>query len=130
MGAKKSIRVLLVDDSKLVLKTLTNLLQSNNHIEVVNGLSDGFDVIPFLNKNDIDVIILDINLKIMNGLKVIKLVKEQFPLVEVIGFSCYDDSLNKNSILEHGASTFLSKYSTTLKLLINKIEEVHYSNVA
>lgn len=98
------IRVLLIDDSPIVLHMLQRLLSRSPEIQVVgtavNG-KEGLDLIPALNP---DVICTDLHMPVMNGLEFTQTVMAKYPRpILVISVSVEADSPNVFKLLEAGA---------------------------
>lgn len=116
------IKVLLVDDTAIVRKAIKDMLNKQPEIQVIGECSDGDQVIPFLQHNKPDVILMDYKMPTLNGVEATKLVKEFYPKIKVIGFSCNDDQATKNDFFENGAVGFLSKYNVDNMIIINEIK--------
>jgi two-component system, chemotaxis family, protein-glutamate methylesterase/glutaminase len=104
------IRVLLIDDSPIVLHTLQRLLSRSPEIQVVgtaaNG-KEGLDLIPALNP---DVISTDLHMPVMNGLEFTREVMAKYPRpILVISVSVEADSPNVFKLLEAGAVDVFTK---------------------
>lgn len=78
------IRVLVVDDSAVVRKILSENLNRVNDLEVVEAVSDPFIAREVLASKDIDVIILDLEMPRMDGLSFLKQLMRHFPLPVII----------------------------------------------
>ncbi|HKM48045.1 MAG TPA: chemotaxis-specific protein-glutamate methyltransferase CheB [Terriglobales bacterium] len=92
------IRILVVDDSVVIRKVLSDTLAEDRALEVVGTASDGriaLDKIPLLKP---DLITLDVEMPVMDGLATLALVRKSFPKVKVIMFS---------ALTEHGAAATL-----------------------
>lgn len=104
------IRVLLIDDSPIVLHMLQRLLSRSPEIQVVgtavNG-KEGLDLIPALNP---DVICTDLHMPVMNGLEFTREVMAKYPRpILVISVSVEADSPNVFKLLEAGAVDVFTK---------------------
>ena len=115
------IKVLLVDDSAIIRKSIKSSLDKQPEIQVIGECKDGKEVISFLQHLKPDVILMDNCMPILNGIETTKLVKNQFPEIKVIGFSCDDDIITKEAFFKNGAVDFLSKYETDNGALVLKI---------
>src|SRR5690348_9049829 len=83
------INVLLADDHTIVLEGLRAVLSAHQGIEVCGDAGNGEEVISFLSKRKVDVVVLDINMPIMNGLKCAQKVKALHPDVKIIVLTMY-----------------------------------------
>lgn len=103
------INVLLVDDSPLMRTGIRKVLGEFESMQVAGECEDGDEVLDFLSEHEVDVILMDIDMKRMDGIDATKLVKESYPHVKVIGFSTHSgDSLGK-AMRRAGASAYLEK---------------------
>jgi len=101
------LTILIVDDEKRVRDEIAEFLTNNNFATLKVGLpSDAFDV---LKKQNIDIVILDIKLPEMDGLQVLKKIKEEYPELEVIMISGHSDMNNVIQAMRSGASDFFTK---------------------
>lgn len=116
------IKVLLVDDTAIVRKAIKDMLNKQPEIQVIGECADGNQVIPFLKQNQLDVILMDYQMPILNGVEATRLVKEFYPKIKVIGFSCNDEQITKDDFFESGAVGFLSKYNVDNMIIVNEIK--------
>jgi len=96
------IRVLVVDDSVVIRKLLSETLSQDHALEVVGVASDGkiaLAKIPLLKP---DLITLDVEMPVMNGLETLAAVRKSYPKLPVIMFS---------TLTEHGAAATLDALS-------------------
>ena len=120
----KPIRVLLVDDNVIIRKSFILLLSKIAHVNVVGECSDGVEVIPFIKHHQVDVIFMDINMKLMDGYEATKLVKQYSPDIKVIGFSSQDYMSTIDKMITSGADGFISKYNAEKLLIIAELDRV------
>ncbi len=118
------IKLLIADDHQVLIQGLVELLNGYKHINVTHTAYNGQQVLSILKENKIDVILLDINMPILNGLDTCKIVTEKYPKTKVLALT----TLNKGSfiqqMLKNGASGYLLK-NTCQEELINAIETVY-----
>lgn len=81
---KKSIKVLVIDDSALVRQTLTEIINSDNELEVVGTAADPFFAAQKIRSFIPDVITLDVEMPRMDGLTFLKTLMAQYPIPVVI----------------------------------------------
>ena len=114
-------KVLLVDDEIPFLKTLSKRL-AKRELHIVAAFS-GQEALDQLDKNfDIQIVVLDIKMPGMDGLKTLEEIKRHYPSVEVIiltGHSTIDSAIKGMRL---GAFDYLVK-PCDIDLLISKIEE-------
>jgi DNA-binding NarL/FixJ family response regulator len=119
----QKIRVFHVEDYKIMRDGIKHLLQLDDEIEFVGDGKNGEELIDALSTTTIDVLILDIyldgmeGLKTLNGFEICKLIKEQFPAIKILAHSVYDDADRVARIINAGALGFVSKKSGFDELL-------------
>lgn len=117
------IKVLVVDDSAFMRKMISDFLSSDDRIEVVDTARNGEDAIKKVRKYELDVITLDVEMPIMNGLDALKIIMNEFRL-PVIMLSSTTKEGAENTILamEYGAFDFIAKPSGAISLDIHKVK--------
>jgi two-component system response regulator NreC len=106
-----SIRVLLVDDHKIVRDGLRSLLAKQMDIEVVGEAENGRDAISLTRKTQPNVVIMDIGLRELNGIDATRQLVAESPGVRVIALSMHSDRRYVAEMLAAGASGYLLKDS-------------------
>lgn len=103
----KKLKILIVDDEVRLLQELEEFL-GNKKFTVFKALkpSTAFEV---LKENKIDILILDIKLPEMSGIEVLKIVKEQYPEIEVIMVSGHGDMSTVIEAMRFGATDYFPK---------------------
>lgn len=88
----KKLRVLLVDDEIMIRERFKKLFDWEAHECVIVGeAADGMEAITKIDKEQPDIVIMDINIPIINGLKVIQLSRVKYPSMAFVIVSGYDD---------------------------------------
>jgi DNA-binding NarL/FixJ family response regulator len=120
----KPIRILLVDDHAIIRKSFLLLLSKIPHVKVIGECSDGVEVLPFIKRHQVDVIFMDINMKLMGGLEATKEVKQYYPMVKVIGLSSEDDVFIIQKMKANGADSFISKFDANKESIKAELNQV------
>jgi len=119
------INILIADDHHLLIDGIKSTLTGVEDIQVVAEANNGYKVIEKLESGiQVDVILMDINMPLMDGLVCTKTVTKKFPGVKVIALSQYDEKRFVKQMLKHGAFGYLLKDSTK-DILIKAIRTVH-----
>lgn len=87
MADQKPIRVMLVDDSAVIRGAITRLLKEDSTFEIVASLGNGRQAVENIETRRPDIIILDVEMPVMDGLRALPLIMEKDPHVRVIMFS-------------------------------------------
>lgn len=102
------MRVLLVDDNRLLVEGLTNLLEAHG-IQVVGAACDGLDAPSQAQLLKPDVILMDIRMPNCNGLDATRKIKAQFPMIKIVILTTSTDDVDLFEAVKNGASGFLLK---------------------
>ncbi len=106
----KNLIVLAVDDDMINLKLLKSMLMKNSEIAEVVEARNGADAINVLKeRNDIDMILLDIIMPVMGGLEMLQIVRADENLKQLPIIVLTTDETKKSEALELGANGFLMK---------------------
>ena len=110
MSSAKKIHVLIVDDSALVRRTLTEVLASDPEIEVTGTAGDPFVAAEKIAEQVPDVITLDIEMPKMDGLTFLQKLMAQHPIPVVICSSLAEEGAQSTlRALEYGAVDIITK---------------------
>lgn len=103
------MKLLIVDDDPLVCQSLQLLLGKEEDMEVVNIASNGQEAIECCIQEQPDVILMDIQMPIMNGIESTKQIKKQWPSVQIMMLTTFQDEKNIRLALKAGAEGYLLK---------------------
>ncbi len=98
--------VLIVDDDEGMRDTLTAILKREYRVLKV---ASGEAALPLLNKDDVDLVLLDVRLPGISGFEVLRIVKENYSLVEVIMISAINEIETAVQAMKHGAYHYITK---------------------
>ncbi|WP_139955699.1 response regulator [Flavicella sediminum] len=105
----KQIKVVIVDDHDLFRSGLAALLQNHAHINVLAGLSNGEELFSFLDREIVDVVLLDLVMPNMDGFQVLDLLSKEKSAPKVIVISMHDDGNYMVKCAKFGAYGYLLK---------------------
>lgn len=118
------ITLAIVDDHILVRNGFASLLKELDNIEVILEASNGLELLEQLVHKQPDIILLDIEMPIMNGVQTAELLKEKYPQIKVMILTMYKDDCHLLQLIERGAKGFLQK-EISPEVLLFAIHEVH-----
>jgi CheY-like chemotaxis protein len=105
----KVCRLMICDDHKIMRQGLAKLLQFEPDMEIVAEAEDGQQAVENAAKIKPDIIIMDVNMPKINGIKATEKIVDNDSRVKVIGLSIHRDTEVAKAMLEAGAYTYLSK---------------------
>jgi DNA-binding NarL/FixJ family response regulator len=112
-----SIRILLVDDHKLMREGLRALLHGVPDIEVVGQASDGREALDLVRTLTPDVVVMDIAMPELNGVEATRRIRAEHAGVKVIALSTHADKRYVHHMLEAGAIGYVLKIAAYDELL-------------
>jgi DNA-binding NtrC family response regulator len=118
----EEIKVLMVDDEVDFLDTLIKRLKKRG-LDVA-GVKSGEEALKFLEGGPVDVVLLDVKMPGMDGMEVLRLVKERFPLTEVIMLTGHANVEVAIKGMEMGAFDYLMK-PMDIDELVFKVEDAY-----
>lgn len=124
---KPKIRVLIVDDLKLVCEGLQAIFADNQDIEIVGYALNGKDAVEQVSKIQPDVVVLDLVMPVMGGIEATKIIARQNPDVKILILSAFNKDSNDSvvsEIIAAGANGYVLK-NMVMRELALAIRSVH-----
>lgn len=117
-------RVLVVDDSAFMRKLITDFLAEHKDIEVIGTARNGEDALAKIEALNPDVVTLDIEMPVMDGLEALKVIMNKFPRpVIMLSSTTKDGAENTILSLQYGAFDFITKPSGSISLDLHKVKK-------
>jgi putative two component response regulator len=111
-GSQRAVRVAIVDDDSFVVQALRSYLSSSPQIEVLSTFTSARDLLAFLKRIPVDVLVSDVRMPGMDGLELLARVQEQHPRTAVVMLTSFDDDSAMLTALSQQANGFLLKDSS------------------
>ena len=119
------IKIALVDDHIMLRKSLGLLLNRFPEFEVIFEADNGEHFIQQLTKNELpEIVLMDVNMPIMNGVAATRWLKQQYPKIKVIALSMLKNEMVLIRMLKNGARGYLLKDSEPDELQ-SALHQVH-----
>ena len=110
-------KVFIVDDHYMVIEGIRSLLQNEKDIEWVGHASNAASCLAFLQKQQPDVILMDINLPDKSGIDLCKEVIGKYPSIFIVGLSTFNQQSFIQKMMDNGASGYVLKNATQEELM-------------
>jgi DNA-binding NarL/FixJ family response regulator len=110
-------RVLLADDNHSFRGTLKAILTLQPDIEIVGEATNGHETLRLVNELQPDVLILDIRLPGIDGLEVLRQLRDEGDNTRVVILSLWDNAEYRRTAAERGASAYVVKGAAFTQLL-------------
>lgn len=123
------ITVLLVDDHALMREGLRQLLELERDIQVVGEAADGFDALSKTRQLRPDVVLMDINMPVIDGIAVTHQLTAEFPSIAVIMLTMHHQDQQVVQAMKSGARGYVPK-SASIQQLTEAIRAVHAGGMA
>lgn len=120
----QEIRVVIVDDDPLVRSALSHFVSRDPEITVVAQAEDGVEAIATVEREQPDVVMMDVQMPEMDGIEATGVIAERWPHVRVLAVTTLDGSDTVLPMLSAGASGYLLKDSSA-EDIVTGVREVH-----
>jgi DNA-binding NarL/FixJ family response regulator len=107
------IRVLIADHQPIVSYGIRMLFESSSDIKIVNSVNTKKQLMDYLKKGSIDVVLLSLDFSDSNGITILRNIKKDFNEIRVLIFSSQAENIFAANTIKTGASGYLSKSATT-----------------
>ena len=129
--AMKPLKILLVDDHKMIRDGLKSYLEDDDRFEIVSEAANGKDALSQLQNIDADIVLTDIMMPEMDGISLCKEITQTFPGKKVIALTMMGERQYIKQMLNNGASGYILKDCSEdeIKAAIMSVSEgrPHYS---
>jgi DNA-binding NarL/FixJ family response regulator len=117
MPKNKRIRVVLIDDHFSIHDVVSRLLNQTLDVKLVGQGANGEDALDLCRRVQPDIVLMDVVMPIMDGIRATELVAEHFPDVKVLVLSSFEDHESVYAMLRHGAVGYLTKSTLSQDLV-------------
>jgi DNA-binding NarL/FixJ family response regulator len=118
------IKVIIFDDSDALRDSIAMLLQDSADFSLAGAYSHCLDVIEIIRETKPDVVIMDIDMPGMNGIEGVKMIHKNFPTVQILMLTVFDDDEKVFAAINAGADGYILK-SAEPQNLLQAISEVY-----
>lgn len=105
------LKILIVDDEKLIREGLKIILETYGDIEVMDMAEDGFAALEALRRQPVDLVLMDIRMPKCDGVEATRLIRREFQAVKILILTTFSDTEYIRQAMKFGASGYLLKDS-------------------
>ena len=105
----KKYKMVVVDDHPIVISGISGLLSDLDNIQIIEKLQSGVTLLDYIEKNKVDLILMDIFLPVITGIDLCKAIKQKFPQVIVIGMSSQSERSLVMQFVQNGGNGYILK---------------------
>jgi DNA-binding NarL/FixJ family response regulator len=109
--------ILVADDHQLFREGMIHLLSQESDLKVVGEAADGEQAVELTRKLKPDIVILDVTMPKLNGVRAAEQISREFPETRIIGLSMHEDKDMAKAMRAAGAAVYLTKGGSSEKLL-------------
>lgn len=110
-------KLFIVDDHYLVIEGIRSLFQNEKDLEWLGHAMNAASCLSFLEQQQPDVILMDINLPDMSGIDLCKIVIEKYPLINILALSTFNQQPVIRNMMDNGAMGYILKNATKEEIL-------------
>ena len=114
----------IFDDNDSLRDSVAMLLKESGDFTLVGAYADCLDVTNNIRNTKPDVVIMDIDMPRMNGIEAVKVIRNNFPTVQILMFTVFDDDEKVFAAIKAGAGGYILKNADP-KNLLHAISEVY-----
>ncbi len=124
-----NISLLLIDDHPLIRKGIIQLLDLHEGITLAGEADGGADGLKLIKKEQPDLVLLDLNMKDMDGLSTLKKIKKNWPEIRVVVLTVSDNPQNVFEAFRHKADGYLLKNTDPEKIVTHLLAAMDGSTI-
>lgn len=120
---KQEIKVIIADDHELIRQGLNRIISLEEDLVIACEAQNGEVVLNFLKSQQCDVVLLDLNMPILNGIETLKIIKNQYNNIKAIILTVEADRRTIHEAIDIGADGYILKDSAGEEI-VNAIKTV------
>lgn len=111
------LRIILAEDHRTVREGIKMLINSQNDMEIIGEADDGAEAIDMAEELTPDLVIMDVSMPVLNGLKATKRIKRHRPEIKILTFTRHTDDGYLQQLIQAGSDGYVLKQSAPTELI-------------
>lgn len=111
------IKLVLADDHSIIINGISKLLEDETDIKIVATCGNGQEVLDVLSEFNVDVLLLDLDMPILNGLQCAEIVKKEYPDIHIAILTMHQEKALIQRFIEFGVKGYFLKTIVKKELL-------------
>lgn len=104
--------VLIADQHPVIAESIKYILATNDFINVIGQVATGNELFKYLESREPDVLMIEIDLPQLNGIHALRQIKQRYPNIKILVFSCHPEEIYALSAIKAGAAGYISKINS------------------
>lgn len=117
------ITVVFAEDHQALIDGVESFFDLNDDVSIIGTANNGDELVKMVRLKRPDIVITDIRMPIMDGIKATRIIKKEFPKINVLAFTMFDQTNAVNQMIDAGAHGYILKNSG-LKIMLEAINAV------
>src|SRR5690606_20886671 len=112
------IKLLIADDHEILASGMASILANKQELSVLGTVSNGQQVLDFLAENEVDIVIMDLNMPVLDGIDATVIIKKKFPDTKILILSMFDREGYIQNALDVGVDGYVLKNVSEAEIVI------------
>jgi DNA-binding NarL/FixJ family response regulator len=121
------LNIIIVDDHEFFRNGLKMVINRLKYAKVIGEATNGSEFLALLAKKEPDIVLIDIQMPVMNGIEATRKALEEYPDLKIVALTMFDDEEYVQSMIDAGAKGFLLK-NITKEVLDQALQAIQSGN--
>lgn len=121
-------KIVIADHHPVIRKGISCMLKKSENFSIVDKVSNGDELFKSLETKQPDILIMEIEMPQINGINVLRTIKEQFPNTRVLIFSSHPEEIYALRSIKSGAAGYVTKSAST-KLFLKALKKIEKGGI-
>jgi DNA-binding NarL/FixJ family response regulator len=124
---EQKLNIIIVDDHEFFRSGLKMVINRLKYARVIGEAANGKEFLNLLGEKEPDIVLIDIQMPVMNGIEATRLAMEEYPDLKIVALTMFDDEEYVQSMIDAGARGFLLK-NITREVLDQALQAIQSGN--